>query len=208
VERTHSHLERYNEQQVSHFLEFLLSPLITSDLPFGTRTIKMATGETTDVPNTCRNTIPTRIIRQYHSYCAEIKNSTFRPLGFTSLMAILNACPASTRKSMAGIDDYSANGSTAFDNLSKLCEELTSYGQYLSFYSFFLLTLTAILDVSTKEIVQLQKALQQSRNYIKIDYKMHISTSSNVPDHCSTFALSDPEEQTWKTACDHNHDDQ
>ena len=133
---THSHLERYNEQQVSHFLEFLLSPSITSDLPFGMKSIKMATGETLEVPNTCRNIIPTRIIRQYQNYCFETTDGDFQPLGHTSLMAILNACPASTRKSMAGIDEYSANGSTAFESLSKLCDELSSYGSYFLIFIF------------------------------------------------------------------------
>ncbi|CAF1685817.1 unnamed protein product [Rotaria magnacalcarata] len=189
VDLTRSTVERYTEQQVLHFLEFVLSPSVTADLPFGIRSIKMATGETIEIPNTCRNMIPTRIIRQYQNYCLETTNGEFQQLGFTSLMAILNACPASTRKSMAGIDDYSANGSTAFDSLSKLCDELSSY------------------HVSIDEIVQLRKALQQSRNYIKLDYKLHVSTSSTVPDHCSTFALSDPEEQMWSKSCDHTHDD-
>jgi len=61
--------------------------------------------------------------------------------------------------------------------------------------------------VSKDEILQLQKALQQARNYIKMDYKMHISTSSTIADHCSTYALSDPEEQAWKITCDHHHND-
>jgi len=128
VKRAHHHVERYNEQQVSHFVEFILSPSITADLPFGIRKMKMATGEVIEVPNTCRNTISTRIIRQYQNYCFETTNGEFQPLGFTSLMGILNACPASTRKSMAGIDEYSANGSTAFDSLAKICDELSFYG--------------------------------------------------------------------------------
>ena len=106
----------------------MLSPSVTSDLPFGIRSMKMATGKTIEIPNTCKNMIPTRIIRQYQNYSLETTNREFQPLGFTSLMAIMNACPASIRKSMVGIDDYSANGSTAFDSLLKLCEELSSYG--------------------------------------------------------------------------------
>ena len=56
------------------------------------------------------------------------------------------------------------------------------------------------------EIVQLRKALQQSRNYIKIDYKLHVSTSSTVHIHRSTFAISDPEKRMWNDSSHHTHD--
>lgn len=127
VKNVHHHTERYNGQHVPRFVEFILSPSITTDLPFGIRKMKMASGKVIEVPNTCRNMISTRIIRQYQNYCLETTNGEFRPLGFTSLMKILNACPASTRKNMAGIDEYSADGNTAFDSLIKICEELSSY---------------------------------------------------------------------------------
>lgn len=203
---SHHNIERYNEQQVAHFVEFLLSPSITSDLPFGVRKMKMSTGEIIQIPNTCRNHISTRIIRQYEIFCAETTNGEFQPLGFTTLMNIMNACPASTRKSMAGIDEYTANGSTAFDSLMKLCDELSCYGQYFSNKSCFEIVFV-IIDISKDEISQLQKALQQSRNYIKIDYKLHVSDNSTIADHCSVYALSDPDESVWKMKCNHHHDD-
>ena len=126
VELNRSGLERYNKQ-VFHFLEFSLPPSITSDLSLGTRSMKIATGEKQKIANTCRNMIPIRIIHQHQNYSFETTNEEFQPLGFTSLMAILNGCLASTRRSMQGIDDYLANGTTAIDGLLKLCDELSSY---------------------------------------------------------------------------------
>jgi hypothetical protein len=120
-------LERYNEQQVGHFLEFVLSPSITTDIPFGKKSLKLTTGETLDVVNTVRNTISTRIIQQYYSYCQETTSGDFKPLGESSLFAILEGCASSTRKNMAGIDNYAANGSTAFDNLKKICDEMAVF---------------------------------------------------------------------------------
>ncbi|CAF4019492.1 unnamed protein product, partial [Rotaria magnacalcarata] len=76
-------------------------------------------GATLDVVNTIRNTISTRIIQQYYSYCQETTSGNLKILGESSLFTILQACAASTRKSMAGIDNYAANGSTGFDNLKK-----------------------------------------------------------------------------------------
>ncbi|CAF2145862.1 unnamed protein product, partial [Rotaria magnacalcarata] len=95
-------LERYNQQQVRHFLEFVLSPSITTDIPFGKKVLHY-----------------TRIIQQYYSYCQETTSGNLKILGESSLFTILQACAASTRKSMAGIDNYAANGSTGFDNLKK-----------------------------------------------------------------------------------------
>lgn len=36
--------------------------------------------------------------------------------------------------------------------------------------------------------------------------KVHITAASHVPDHCSTYALSDPKEDCIRVACDHSHD--
>lgn len=113
--------------QVGHFLEFVVSPAVSTDVPFGRKNIKLTNGETLKVINTIRNTISTRIIQQYYSYCQETTNGDFKPLGESSLYAILNGCSASTRKSMAGIDNYAANGSFAFDYLKKMCDELAVF---------------------------------------------------------------------------------
>lgn len=117
---------RYRVEQLQHFIDFFLSPHITSDLPFGEKKIKLSTGEQIVVPNTIRNTIPTRIIGQYHLYCEQ---TDFKPLGDTILFDILKHCSASTRKSLAGLDSFSANGSSAFEALIKLSEELAAYGE-------------------------------------------------------------------------------
>jgi hypothetical protein len=117
---------RYDIEQLQHFIEFFLSPHITSDLPFGEKKIKLSTGETVLVLNTIRNNISTRIINQYHLYCDEKK---FKPLGDTVLNDILKYCSASTRKSLAGLDTYSANGSSAFAALINLCDLLSTYGE-------------------------------------------------------------------------------
>ncbi len=110
---------------MQHFIDFILSPHITTDLPFGEKKMKLSTGEIVIAPNTIRNMIPQRIIKQYSSYCAEIN---FKPLGESVSFAILKACATSTRKCLAGLDTFSANGSSAFENLSGLCDVLATYG--------------------------------------------------------------------------------
>ncbi|CAF4104072.1 unnamed protein product, partial [Rotaria magnacalcarata] len=156
---------------------------------FGRKSLTLANGATLDVVNTIRDTISTRIIQQYYSYCQKTISSNFKILGESSLFAILQVCAASTRKSMAGIDNYAANGFTGFDNLKKKCDEL------------------AVFHVSIDKVVQLQKTLQKCRNYIKIDYKTHMSNSSTIADHCSVFGLSDSKDNDWNEECNHTHTD-
>ena len=117
---------RYDEKQVQHFVDFFLSPHITNDMPFGEKKLKLSSGETLIVANTIRNAISTRIISQYRMYCDETQ---FKPLSDTILHDILKHCTASTRKSLSGLDTYSANGSSSFTALINLCDVLNNYGK-------------------------------------------------------------------------------
>ena len=116
---------RYTDEQLQDFIDFILSPHITTDLPFGEKKMKLSTGEIVIAPNTIRNMIPQRIVDQYSSYCAEMN---FKPLGQSVCFEILKACAASTRRCLSGLDTFSANGSSAFENLSELCDALATYG--------------------------------------------------------------------------------
>jgi hypothetical protein len=120
---------RYTDTQVDHFIEYILSPHITTDLPFGEKKILMSTGETITVPNNIRNLIPSRIIRQYYLFCEETCPTVFQPLSASVLYDILSGCSASTRKSLQGLDYFSAEGSTAFDVLIKIADELLLTGE-------------------------------------------------------------------------------
>lgn len=132
-EVTRKPVQRYTEKQLTHFITFLESPHITTDMPFGERKIKLSDGESIIVPDVIRNIIPSRIISQYYAYCKEtIDDDEFQPLGSSSLFAILNKCSASMRKSLAGLDTFSCDGSTAFDQLQNLCDDMVVYGVCLA----------------------------------------------------------------------------
>ncbi|CAF1486167.1 unnamed protein product [Adineta steineri] len=124
---------RYEDYQLEHFIEFIVSPHICSDLPFGEKQLHLSTGETLLIPMTIRNLAPQRIINQYYKYCEEYYGNTFRPLGQSTLFSILNECAASTRRSLQGLDSFSAEGSTAFDCLISIVEGLSTLGKYFKF---------------------------------------------------------------------------
>jgi hypothetical protein len=43
---------------------------------------------------------------------------------------------------------------------------------------------------------------------LKLDFKTHISITSTIADHCSTFGLSDPSNSAWQQKCKHQYDDE
>lgn len=76
-----------------------------------------------------RNIIHSRTIDQYRLYCQSTTNGEFSPLSDTLLFNILQKCPATIQKCLAGLDNISADGSTVFDDLVDLCDQLLSFGK-------------------------------------------------------------------------------
>lgn len=57
---------RFSIVQVEHFIDFVLSSHISTDLPFGEKTLKLSSGTTLNVPDIIRSMNSTRIIQQYN----------------------------------------------------------------------------------------------------------------------------------------------
>ena len=102
-----------SETKVEHFLRFITSDVISQDTAYGTSRIKLESGEELLVPKPIRKLIPARIIAQYLKICDETE---FKPASERTLLRILEVCPASTRKSLQGLDNYTADGSEAFSS--------------------------------------------------------------------------------------------
>ena len=103
-----------SQTQVDHFLDFITSPHVIQDLPFGERSLTLSTKEVISVPNVVRMLIPESIVRQYLAYSEECN---FKPLSRRALLNILSVCSASVRKSLQGLDYISSAGAEAFDDL-------------------------------------------------------------------------------------------
>lgn len=63
------------------------------------------------------------------------------------------------------------------------------------------------LGLPPNEANETKKDLQDCRNYLKADYKVHVTSNSTVADHCSTFSLSQTDDIYWQTQCNHDHID-
>lgn len=98
---------RYSPVAVEHFITYVLSCNVVSDLPFGEATMKLSTGECVTVPNVIRDAIPERIVSEYRKFVQEqieMKDlpENFPQLQRSSLLRILEVCKASKRKALQG----------------------------------------------------------------------------------------------------------
>ena len=118
---------RIEPVKLEHFVSFITSPHVIQDVPFGEKILKLSTGEIIKTPNVIRTMIPERIIQQYQQYCCE---TNFEPTSKRTLQRILAVCSSSVRKSFQGIDNFSAQGAEAFDDLEKLVDKLVDCGVY------------------------------------------------------------------------------
>ena len=84
------------QEKLARFLDFITSPRIIQDLPFREKVISLSSKGVIKIPNVVRNMLPERIVQQYQAYS---KEENFTPLSRSTLLRILQVCPASTRKS-------------------------------------------------------------------------------------------------------------
>jgi hypothetical protein len=113
-------------EKLDHSSTFITSTHVMQDLPFGEKTLKLSSNTEIRVPNVVRSSIPEHIVQQYQSYCHE---ANFDPMSRSTLCRVLNVCSASARKSLHGLDYFSADGAKAFDDIQAIIEKLgDTYG--------------------------------------------------------------------------------
>ncbi|CAH3020882.1 unnamed protein product [Porites evermanni] len=164
--------------------------MISQDTAYGTSKMKLESGVELVIPKPIRKLIPARIIAQYLTICDE---SGFKPASTRTLFRILEVCPASTRKSLQGLDNYTAEGSEAFENLEEIISKLYDGG------------------MPDCKADRLRSMALSCKRYLKQEYSTHVvndstsDISSASPDHCRFFALSDPKEEQLIQSCLHSH---
>ena len=176
IDQSSAGLQRFGYDQVEHFIEFITSEHVCTELPLGERCLKQSNGDELFVPNIIRNMIPTRIIQQYYIFCEE-NSPCFCLLGRSSLYSLLDVCKASTRKSLQGINYFAVDAGDAFDSIEKLIDKLH-------------------FDITKHR--RLLENLKRGRQYLKSDYKVHVPKLSTVGDHYATFALSDKSDKDFR----------
>ena len=177
---------RIDSTKVDHFLDFISRPELLQDVAFGTKTLRLDSGERITIPAAVRKLIPSRIIEQYTSYCQQ---QEFEPAAQRSLYRMLDVCSASMQKSLQGLDNITAEGTEGVDNLIKIVDNLVENG-----------------GADEKWGKTIQREIKEIKRYFKTDFKAHIGREENCADHCSTYSLSDPKYKEYKRSCNHKHD--
>jgi hypothetical protein len=175
-----------NMTKVDHFIDFINRPYYHQDVAFGTRTLKLDSGESVSMPNVIRTVTRSTMVAQYLKYC---KDENFdEPLSRSTLFRILEVREASQRKSLQGLDNTAAEGTNAFKTLRSIVDQLKDAGN----------TKAWALGIT--------KRLDKAKQYLKTDYKVSCQEETSLcADHCRVFALNDPDDKDFKTSCDHLH---
>ena len=139
---------------MDNFLDYISRPELLQDVAFGTKTLKLDSGERIVIPAVVRTLIPSRILEQYVQYC---KQKQFEPTSEQSLYRIFEVCSASMQKSLAGLDNVTAEGTEATENLIKIMETLAENGADKAWGT------TA------------QRKVKEVKRYFKTDFKAHLS---------------------------------
>lgn len=151
---------------------------------FGQTVLKLSSSEKLKMPKVVRNMIHARIIQCYQNYCLE---SGFHSFSRATLYKILKVCSASKQKPLHGLDNTSAAGMEAIDSLMRVVSKLETFG------------------LMQDDVNRLKDILLLVNQFLKFEYKLHLKDGGVCADHCTSFALSDPMDQTFAVACDHSH---
>ena len=95
-------------------MDFVDQPYFYQDVSFGTRTVKLDSGQQIVMPNVVRTVGRSTMIEQYHQWCRE---EDYQPLGRSTLYRILKVREASQRKSLQGLDNTASSGAEGFDSV-------------------------------------------------------------------------------------------
>ena len=174
------HRIRLDPVKTDHFFDYISWTCFLQDVAYGTRKLKLDSGEQITIPNSIRTVIPSRIVRQYLAFCSE---SGFKPVGERTLSRILQVCQASQQKSLQGLDYVSTEGSEAFDVLEEAVETLEQNG---------------VDGFWSKEM---KANLKNGKRYLKNEHQAHIGGEETCPDHCLY-----PSQPSFSLPCSHNHD--
>lgn len=179
------HRVRIDMSKVDHFIEFINRPYFYQDVSFGTKLLKLDSGETIEMPNVVRTVTRSTMISQYIQFCQEEK---CEPLSRSTLFKILEVREASQRKSLQGLDNTAADGSAAFQTVERIVDDLEKGG------------------LARQWCTEVKGKLKDAKRYLKTGYRVHCKPeTATCPDHCRNFALSDEQDTDFQESCTHQH---
>lgn len=94
-EKVPKHRLRLDMGKLDHFLDFANRPYFYQDVAYGSRILKLDSGQKISMPNVVRTVTRSTMVKQYQSFCEE---EGFQPLSRSTLYRILDVREASQRR--------------------------------------------------------------------------------------------------------------
>ena len=190
LQATVARRQRLDPAMVDVLEEFLTSNEIIQDTAYGTKQVKDASGEVHTIAKIIRTMTASELVKVATHFLIE---NGFKPPSRSTLFKIIHGLPASSKKSLKGINAWQAKAMEAFGAWKSLVVQFASeYG----------------VDATIKDA--LLKAIGNSHNYIRNYFKFSLSFSSKCASHCISYCLSDEEtieSGEFSQKCQHIHDE-
>ncbi|KAF1754581.1 hypothetical protein GCK72_021144 [Caenorhabditis remanei] len=180
---TSSIRQKYVKENVVAFIDFITSPLIRSDLPYGRRTLTKSDGSKLDVSNSLRNVRAIEIVEMYISMKTEA-NEESQLMSRSTLFKILEKCKATKREALECVDYFISDALDSFETISQHVKKMMTSGY---------------IDAQTEK--DFDKRLHEAKLYLQTDFKLHLKFESKISDHCIQFALSDSGNSKYASGC-------
>lgn len=103
--------ERYDKKKVRSFILYITSPHVITNLPFGYLTTRTSAGVKIELPSLIRVSVNKRIVQAYSKFLQDT-GQTALAMSQSTMIRILQACKAKTRKSWLGMDYMTYAGNT------------------------------------------------------------------------------------------------
>ena len=107
------------------FVEFISRSTFLQDVAFGTKTLKLHSGQSIPIPALVRTMMAAKIV---HLYQKEYKSENKDSLKERTCFRIIGVCSTSKQKSLQGLDNTSTAGAEAFETLQTLVDNLARNG--------------------------------------------------------------------------------
>ena len=170
--------------------DYIARPEILQDVAFGKKVLKLDTGGSIIIPGVIhvRTMIPSSIVEQYSAYC---KEQNFEPAGQRSPYRIIEVCGASKQKSLQGLDNITAEGTEAIDNVTDVLKTLGDHGS----------------EATCTWVKHAEQKIKEAKRYLKTEFKLaHVGRDETCADHCTAHALGDTSDSNSESICQHKHE--
>ena len=92
------------------------------------------------------------------------------------------------QKSLQGLDNTTAEGTEAIDNVTDVLKTLGDLGSEA----------TWVKDAEQK--------IKEAKRYLKTEFKSHVGREETCADHCTAHALGDTSDSNLQSICQHQHE--